>query len=98
MESHFILGVTVEFSNNTSAYLDKYLSAELSYIELPVLKKKSSLVFFFFTLPGWLSTLEDGLRERADKSAVAAINRALRFTRKDRGPPGFRVFASIILG
>ena len=37
----------------TSAYLDKYLSAELSYIELPVLFKKGSLVFFFFTLPGF---------------------------------------------
>jgi hypothetical protein len=44
--------------NYTSAYLDKYLSAELSYIELPVFNKKSSLVFFFFTLPGWLSIFE----------------------------------------
>jgi hypothetical protein len=32
-----------------------------------------------------LSILEGDWRERADKSAVAAINRALRFTRKDTG-------------
>jgi hypothetical protein len=34
----------------------------------------------------WLSILAGDLREKADKSAVAAINRALRFTRKDVDP------------
>ncbi len=33
-----------------------------------------------------ISILASDLRERADKSAVAAINRALRFTRKDVDP------------
>ncbi len=34
----------------------------------------------------WISILAGDVRERADKSAVAAINRALRFTRKDVNP------------
>ncbi len=33
-----------------------------------------------------ISILAGDLRELADKSAVAAINRALRFTRKDIDP------------
>ena len=33
-----------------------------------------------------LCILEGDLGERADKSAMAAINRALRFTRKDGDP------------
>ena len=38
------------------------------------------------SFPVWISILAGDLRERADKSAVAAINLALRFTRKDIDP------------
>jgi hypothetical protein len=48
------------------------------------------------TYPG-ISILAGDLRERADKSAVAAINRALRFTRK-KGGTSLAAYATFYCG
>jgi hypothetical protein len=37
----------------------------------------------------WLSILSGNRGERADKSALAAINRALRFRRKNKDPSDY---------
>ncbi len=46
----------------------------------------------------WVSILQGDLREMADKSAVAAINRALRLTRKDGEPRVFSLLSFFLKG